>query len=65
MHRGQLQTLEEVIAWYARGGFENEGLSPLIRPIDLTEEERHQLVEFLKSLSSELTPVESGRLPAD
>jgi cytochrome c peroxidase len=51
MHDGSLPTLEEVIAYYDRGGNRNPQLDPEIRPLGLTEEERRVLATFLRSLS--------------
>lgn len=51
MHNGQFETLEEVIDFYDRGGIQNELLSPLIRPLGLTDKEKTELVAFLKSLT--------------
>jgi cytochrome c peroxidase len=52
MHDGSLRTLEEVVRFYNRGGFPHENLDPLIRPLDLTDEEVAALVAFLRSLTS-------------
>ncbi len=52
MHDGSLQTLREVIEFYMQGGIENELLSPLIKPIDLSEEEVDDLLAFLDSLTA-------------
>ena len=51
MHNGSLSTLAEVVEFYAGGGIDNEGLSPLIRPLDLDPQEKQDLVEFLESLT--------------
>ena len=51
MHNGALVTLKEVVQFYNKGGVENEVLSPLIRPLNLTEEEVDNIVEFLKTLT--------------
>jgi cytochrome c peroxidase len=51
MHDGSLATLREVVDFYARGGVPNEGLDPRIRPLDLSEEEKRDLVAFLESLT--------------
>jgi cytochrome c peroxidase len=53
MHNGSIGTLEEVIAFYNGGGFENELLDPLIRPLNLTEEETDQLLLFLTALTGD------------
>ena len=51
MHDGQLDTLREVIDFYDRGGVPNELLSPLIRPLGLTEQEKRDVEAFLRSLT--------------
>lgn len=53
MHDGGLATLEDVIDFYDRGGRPNPNLSPLVRPLSLTNRERHALVAFLQSLTDE------------
>jgi cytochrome c peroxidase len=54
MHDGSLATLEEVIEHYDRGGIERASLSDLIVPLRLSEDEKLDLIAFLKCLSSEL-----------
>lgn len=61
MHNGEFRTLEEVIDFFDKGGIEANS-NPL-KPLSLTNEEKQDLVEFLKSITSPLPPVESGRLP--
>jgi cytochrome c peroxidase len=51
MHDGSLETLEEVIEFYDRGGRANPNLSSLIRPLFLSEYEKAALVAFLRTLS--------------
>ena len=51
MHDGQFDTVREVIDFYDRGGVPNELLSPLIRPLGLTEPEKLDLEAFLQSLT--------------
>lgn len=51
MHNGSIGTLAGVVEFYAAGGVPNEGLSPLIRPLDLDQQERQDLVRFLESLT--------------
>jgi len=53
MHNGVLRTLEEVVAFYDRGGGDDPNKSKLIRPLGLTEQEKKDLVAFLLSLSSD------------
>ena len=51
MHNGSLATLEEVVRFYNQGGVANENLSPLIKPLDLSDAEIADLVAFLNSLT--------------
>lgn len=48
MHDGRFKTLEEVVAYYNRGGTANETLDEEIFPLKLTAEEEKDLVTFLK-----------------
>ena len=50
MHNGIFSTLDDVIKFYDEGGFKNELLSPMIKKLDLTQEEKNNLKIFLKSL---------------
>jgi cytochrome c peroxidase len=54
MHDGSVATLEEVIDFYARGGASNPGLDFRIRPLDLTVQEKADLLEFLRALSGRI-----------
>ncbi len=51
MHDGSLATLEDVIAFYDRGGRANPHLDPEIRPLRLSAEEKRALASFLRSLN--------------
>ncbi len=51
MHNGSLATLADVVSFYNQGGIANENLSPLIRPLKLTDAEQADLVAFLKALT--------------
>lgn len=51
MHDGSLQTLEEVVQFYNRGGTANPDLDERIRPLHLSEEDVRHLVAFLKALT--------------
>lgn len=52
MHDGSLRSLEEVVRFYSQGGFQHPGVDPLIRPLNLTDDEVAELVAFLQSLTS-------------
>lgn len=51
MHDGSLATLEDVIEHYDKGGEINPHLDPEVRKLNLTTEEKRQLLAFLKALS--------------
>lgn len=63
MHDGSQKTLEEVVEWYAKGGHPNATLSDKIKKLDLTAQDKKDLVEFMKSLTGPFPTVESQRLP--
>lgn len=54
MHDGSIKTLEEVIAFYSKGGNSNTHLDPALKPLNLTEREQADLLAFLKALSEEV-----------
>jgi len=64
MHDGSQQTLEEVVEWYDKGGHPNPYLSDKIKPLNLTDQDQADLVEFMRACTSPTPPVETGRLPA-
>ncbi len=53
MHNGVLATLEAVIDFYDRGGGDDPGKTPLLKPLGLTAQEKEDLRAFLLSLSSD------------
>ena len=63
MHNGSLGTLEEVVAFYDRGGGQHRNKSPLLKPLGLTSGEKRALVEFLKSLAGDPVVMERPELP--
>lgn len=54
MHDGKLKTLKDVVDFYAGKGNSNPYLDKRISTIELTGQDRGDLVEFLKSLTGEL-----------
>jgi len=64
MHDGSQKTLEEVVAWYDKGGHPNPHLDEKVKPLKLTKQEQKDLVEFIKACTGEFPPVNPGRLPA-
>ncbi|MFN9604359.1 MAG: cytochrome-c peroxidase, partial [Planctomycetota bacterium] len=63
MHDGSQQTLEEVVEWYDKGGHPNPYLSDKIKKLDLTEQDKADLVAFMKALTGPLPKVTEARLP--
>jgi cytochrome c peroxidase len=63
MHDGSLPTLEAVIDHYDHGGVDRPSRSDLMRPLELTAQEKADLVTFLKTLTSELEPTAVPVLP--
>ena len=63
MHDGSLPTLEAVVDHYDGGGVERPSRSDLMKPLGLTAEEKSQLVAFLNTLTSNLTPTAAPVLP--
>lgn len=62
MHAGQFFTLEEVVDFYNEGGGDNEftdgthGLNnktPILKPLNLSDEEKEALVAFLEEISGD------------
>ena len=78
MHHGQLDSLMEVIEFYNRGGDENEFTKPLTTPLgekyagtkssimkklNLTDEEKKDLEQFLLALSADPMVLPTPKLP--
>lgn len=63
MHDGSLSTLEAVVDHYDKGGIPNEALDPRIRPLQLTAQQKADLVAFLRSLSAPDNLKALGKLP--
>ena len=53
MHNGMMKTLEDVVAFYNRGGGKDSNKDAGLKPLGLSKEERANLVAFLKSLSGD------------
>ncbi len=56
MHDGSLMTLDEVVELYNKGNEKNPRLDPLFKPLNLSPQEKTDLVAFLKSLTSSSLP---------
>ncbi len=53
MHDGRFRTLEEVVNFYNQGGIKNPYQDNTLIPLELTEQERQDVVALLKSLNGE------------
>jgi cytochrome c peroxidase len=53
MHNGSFATLEEIVEHYNSGGKSHPNKSGLIQPLNLTTQEKIDLVNFLKALTDE------------
>ncbi len=63
MHDGVFKTLDEVIEFLDTGGGPNSNLSPLMKPLRLTDQDKADLVAFLNALTGEPIPFEFPELP--
>lgn len=63
MHDGSQKTLADVVDYYDRGGHANPFLHERIKKLNLTVDDRKDLVEFLQSLTGPLPPISAPRLP--
>jgi cytochrome c peroxidase len=53
MHNGSMQTLEEVVEHFNSGGVNHLNQSEKIEPLNLNQQEKEDLVAFLKSLTDQ------------
>jgi len=71
MHNGVFYTMEEVVDFYNKGGFDEENRttdfpetkSDLIKPLGLTDAEKEDLVAFLDAFSGEEILMDKPELP--
>lgn len=63
MHDGSQATLEEVVAWYEKGGHANPWLDQKVGRLDFTAQDRADLVAFMRACTGAFPNVETGRLP--
>jgi cytochrome c peroxidase len=61
MHDGSLATLEDVVAFYKKGGEANPGLDEALAGIEISDEDARNLVAFLKALSRKAEGEPKGR----
>lgn len=63
MHDGSLKTLMDVVEHYNKGGIPNRNLSDKIVKLNLTQQEKEDLVAFMEACTGPFPKVEFGRLP--
>lgn len=63
MHDGSLKTLLEVVEHYDKGGTPNKNLSDKVRKLNLTPQEKQDLVAFMEACTGDLPAVRMDRLP--
>jgi cytochrome c peroxidase len=63
MHDGVFKTLEEVVDFLDQGGGQNPNLSQMVKSLGLTQQEKADLVMFLKALTGEPIKFEMPKLP--
>ena len=63
MHSGSIQTLEAVMDHYAQGGIDRPSRSAEMKPRRLSKQEQADLVAFMKTLTSEMSPTSAPLLP--
>jgi cytochrome c peroxidase len=63
MHDGSIPTLDAVIDQYDGGGVSRPSRSDLIHPLELSKQEKSDLVAFLATLTSEMEPTTVPILP--
>ena len=62
MHDGVFQTLEEVIDFYDQGGGTSPNKSKKLHKLNLTKQEKEDLIAFLRTLSGKYPQVSSSKL---
>ncbi len=71
MHNGAFYTMEEVVDFYDKGGVNEDGLttgypqtkSKLIKPLNLSDAEKEDLLAFLEAFSGKEIEVDKPKLP--
>jgi cytochrome c peroxidase len=63
MHDGGEKSLEQVVEYYNKGGNKNPALDREMKPLNLTDAEKADLVEFMKALTGQVVAVALPTLP--
>ncbi|MBE7367004.1 cytochrome-c peroxidase [Ramlibacter pallidus] len=62
-HDGSAETLRDVVDHYARGGDDRSNVSPEVRKLDLTEQDKEDLIAFMRALSGRQSAFVPPKLP--
>lgn len=62
-HDGSATTLMDTVVHYNKGGVVKEGVSPNIKPLNLTKQEMEDIVAFMQALTSPFIPVSLPEIP--
>ena len=63
MHDGSIKTLEEVIDWYDKGGHPNAQLDAKVKKLNLSKQDKADLLAFMQACTGPFPKIEHGRLP--
>jgi cytochrome c peroxidase len=63
MHNASLASLEDVVGHYEKGGIDRPSRSPMMMPIQLSDQERRDLVSFMGTLTGAPEGDTAPRLP--
>jgi cytochrome c peroxidase len=67
-HNGRFETLEQIVDFHLQGGGKGSGfvgqVDPLLKPVQLTSEQKKDLVEFLRNLTGLSPPMPWATWPA-
>jgi cytochrome c peroxidase len=63
MHDGTQKTLVEVVEWYAKGGHPNDNLDEKVKKLDLSDQDKADLVAFMEACTGDFPKINRGRLP--
>ena len=62
-HDGSATTLRDVVEHYARGGVDHSNVSTSVKPLNLSEQDKSDLVDFMKALTGRRVDVAMPYLP--
>ena len=60
MHNASQANLHDVMKHYEKGGIDRPSRSPLMMPIELTDQERTDLVTFMETLTDTTAALATG-----